>query len=275
VLINLLNIENNTFIKLIIHYLFKNMVTKEDRAIVIGVLFLLFLIIGDATYFMINYDDSFSDVSNNFVSVMSANSIKTAVNNFYSTSSVNQRIFLLLQFLVLILFIVIIVFIISKLKSKKLLQKTSYVDKNRSVSKTDIDILYDMLKAEKDISISDISRMFKVDDDVSMGWAKILEDANLALIDYPRFGKPVIRLFSENSGNKDKDFEIGATNKVHIKEDFVDGADKNKSPAKKIIRSKVSTKKRSNKKINKISKKTIKKKRVSPKQTKKKKRDSR
>ncbi len=61
-------------------------------------------------------------------------------------------------------------------------------------SKTDIDVLYDIIKEKKKVSIDTIAETFKIKDDTANEWAKILEDANLATVHYPRFGEPEVRL---------------------------------------------------------------------------------
>jgi len=63
-----------------------------------------------------------------------------------------------------------------------------------SVSKTDLDILYEALKEKKEISLPEIARAFKVEKSIAMDWAKTLEDSNLATIEYSRMGEASLKL---------------------------------------------------------------------------------
>lgn len=66
--------------------------------------------------------------------------------------------------------------------------------KSTDTSKTDIDLLYDILKEKKGVSIGTIAETFKLTEKTATEWAKILEDADLATIHYPRFGEPEVRI---------------------------------------------------------------------------------
>lgn len=69
-------------------------------------------------------------------------------------------------------------------KQKLVLQLKKTTDK----SKTDIDILYDLLKENKTIPIATICETFHIKEETAHEWAKILEEAELATLHYPRFG---------------------------------------------------------------------------------------
>lgn len=68
------------------------------------------------------------------------------------------------------------------------------IKKMRSRSKTDIDILYELIKEKKDIKVSTISKIFEIEKELAMDWAKILESSELVTIEYPGFGGPIIKL---------------------------------------------------------------------------------
>jgi len=61
---------------------------------------------------------------------------------------------------------------------------------SRGKSKTDIDVLYELIKEKKRIKILSITKLFDVKEETALEWAKILESSNLAAINYPRVGDP-------------------------------------------------------------------------------------
>lgn len=61
-------------------------------------------------------------------------------------------------------------------------------------SKTDIDVMYDLIKERKKVSLDTIAETFKIKEETASEWAKILEEANLATVHYPRFGEPEVRI---------------------------------------------------------------------------------
>jgi len=64
--------------------------------------------------------------------------------------------------------------------------------KMRELSKngTEIDMLYELLKNNKSIRLTTISKLFEVDTRKVSEWTQILEAANLAYIHYPKIGEP-------------------------------------------------------------------------------------
>jgi hypothetical protein len=61
-----------------------------------------------------------------------------------------------------------------------------------SLSGTEIDMLYEVLKNNNSIKVSSAARLFGVEKDDVMLWAKTLSDANLAYVNYPRMGEAEI-----------------------------------------------------------------------------------
>ncbi|NCO11100.1 hypothetical protein CO038_00995 [Candidatus Pacearchaeota archaeon CG_4_9_14_0_2_um_filter_39_13] len=61
-------------------------------------------------------------------------------------------------------------------------------------NKTDLDILYEILKEKKTLRVSTISKMFNIDKRLVMDWINTLESGDLASINYPRFGEPEVRI---------------------------------------------------------------------------------
>jgi hypothetical protein len=67
--------------------------------------------------------------------------------------------------------------------------------KNASSSaKTDIDVLYEILKHQKKLGISEIASAFGITKDIAAEWAQMLEENNLAEIEYSNIGEPVIKV---------------------------------------------------------------------------------
>ncbi len=68
------------------------------------------------------------------------------------------------------------------------------IQKYKSSTKTDLDILHDLLKEKKHLRISTIARIFNVKVEIALNWAKTLETADIATINYPRVGEPELTL---------------------------------------------------------------------------------
>ena len=66
--------------------------------------------------------------------------------------------------------------------------------KEKKKSETDLDLLYDLLKEKKELSTGTISKLFKISKEKALEWGKILEDHELAIIEYPAFDDPEIRI---------------------------------------------------------------------------------
>jgi len=66
---------------------------------------------------------------------------------------------------------------------------------------TDIDKLYSILQDKNQLRISTISKAFKVDKETAMEWCRILESGNLASMDYPGVGEPVLRINKKEENN--------------------------------------------------------------------------
>lgn len=58
----------------------------------------------------------------------------------------------------------------------------------KGFNETDIDVLYNVLKAVGKLSFDNIAKAFEVQMDIVEEWCKILETNNLAAINYPAFG---------------------------------------------------------------------------------------
>ena len=74
----------------------------------------------------------------------------------------------------------------------------------QSISNTDLDILYNLLKEKKKIPVKALAVYFKVEESTIISWARILEEANLLTIHYPSFGHPILTLTEEVVTNEPK-----------------------------------------------------------------------
>lgn len=101
--------------------------------------------------------------------------------------SLSQLLVLLEWSAVLIFFV--FVYVRNKVDFKReVFEIENEMKKIKSSNKTDIDMLYEILKVKKRMSFAVIANIFGVKEQVVKGWAKILESSNLAAIDYPRIG---------------------------------------------------------------------------------------
>ena len=79
--------------------------------------------------------------------------------------------------------------------SKGRLSKKDYLTNTQNRrSRTDLDILYEMLKKKKEIKMESVEQTFHITPEIALEWFKVLENGELADIEYPRFGKPMLML---------------------------------------------------------------------------------
>jgi hypothetical protein len=121
-------------------------------------------------------------------------SVVSKVGEMYSSLSTTSKFVLFLQLGVFILILLYTAFRDRGiLQDKKELDKINLKESSRA-SETDLDVLYKLLKEKNELRISTITKAFKIDKDLAMEWGKTLEEGGLAVIDYPRFSGPVLKL---------------------------------------------------------------------------------
>jgi hypothetical protein len=161
--------------------------TKEEKPVFFkAILIVLFII-------LINLGVFFYFFGSGFSTGLTGMSIKKVINDAYTGLSKNSKIFLISQWSLLILFL-IFAFVRDKLvvsKGRKVLKSDL---KSLGKSKTDLDSLYSVLQKKKQLKILSISKAFKVKKSIAMKWCETLEEGNLAVIDYPTLGGPVLKL---------------------------------------------------------------------------------
>lgn len=129
-------------------------------------------------------------------------SIVAKVGEMYSSLSATSKFVLFLQLGVFILILLYAAFRDRGLsQDKKELEKINLKETSKS-SETDLDVLYKLLKEKNKLRISTISKAFKIDKSLAMEWGKTLEEGGLAVIDYPRFSGPVLKLKKIKVKNK-------------------------------------------------------------------------
>ncbi len=94
---------------------------------------------------------------------------------------------------VAIIFILVFAFVKNKMNVKKEVIDLNLKERYTK-SKTDLDVLYDVLKEKKHLRISTVSKAFSIDRETAMEWCQILESGNLASIEYPTFGDAEVKI---------------------------------------------------------------------------------
>ncbi len=76
----------------------------------------------------------------------------------------------------------------------------------KTKSQTDLDILYNIIKTKKKVSIEALSLYFNISQEKALEWAKILENEEMVTIDYPFLSNPEIS-FIDNKPLENKPLE--------------------------------------------------------------------
>jgi hypothetical protein len=118
------------------------------------------------------------------------NNIKT--EKIYSTTS---AILILMEWTFLFIIMLLIFF---KRKSTSKEAEIGFYKIKKKKSQTEIDLFYDLLKEKKKIKFTTASKLFKVNSEIIGEWADALENNNLAIVDYPRFGSPAVSIKEQN-----------------------------------------------------------------------------
>ena len=123
---------------------------------------------------------------------MTGFSIMGSFSKVYIEMPQSSKIFIILEWSVLIL-ILIGAFIRDISVKRKDISGINLEDMGGKTG-TDLDKLYSILQDKNQLRISTIARAFRVNKETAMEWCKILESGNLASIDYPGVGEPVVKL---------------------------------------------------------------------------------
>lgn len=131
------------------------------------------------------------------LSGFSVTNLEDSVLQTYTSIPKSSTIFLIVEWSFFIL-LLIGIFVRDKIVLSKDIKRLNLSSKRKRY-RTDLDVLYELLKEKKTIKISTIARAFKIDKDKAMEWAKILESGDLVTIEYPGFrGEPEVRIAQKN-----------------------------------------------------------------------------
>ena len=146
------------------------------------------------TYYII-YGFSIPEISNSITGQATFEDVINKVKNVTQKT----KIIIAAEWLIVIYTLIYVL-----IKTKKRIEKDKLLESSigkieikaihTSRSKTDIDVLYDLLKQKKILTITAVSIYFKVEKNLAMEWFRILEEGNLATINYPTIGEARISL---------------------------------------------------------------------------------
>ena len=110
---------------------------------------------------------------------------------------------------VLLLIIVLVAYARHLSHKKEEDVKISYnsIKQQKTKSGTDLDVFYNILKQKKKLRINVIAKIFKISKEKALDWAKILENQDLAMIEYPAFNDPEVRIKEVKINEKEESKE--------------------------------------------------------------------
>lgn len=119
-----------------------------------------------------------------------------AISSIFTPSEINvSYVIFIIQWLVLLLIIVIAFMkFLKHMKREKIDPPSSKIIQKKTRSETNLDILYNLLKTKKSLKLKTISKFFKITKEKALEWAKILENHELATIEYPAFTDPEVKI---------------------------------------------------------------------------------
>ncbi len=131
-------------------------------------------------------------------------SVGETIVELYNNIPITTRIFIGAQWVIL-LFLLIFVYIKDK-KIKVMKDEVEKIDLEKASenSKTDLDVLYNLLKEKKQLKISTLARVFNVKEDIVIGWCKTLEASNLVTVEYPTAGDAIVKIVEEREREKEE-----------------------------------------------------------------------
>lgn len=121
-------------------------------------------------------------------------SVIDKVGEMYSSLPATSKSILFIQWGVLIILLLYAAFRDKGITRDKKELNSINLSQVSKQSETDLDVLYKLLKEKGKLRISTIAKVFKIDKELAMEWGKTMEEGKLAVIDYPRFSGPVIKL---------------------------------------------------------------------------------
>lgn len=159
-----------------------NQIQEKKPLFLKTLLIAAFILLANFGFFAYNYRNNFSGFA-----------ISNGIEKTYSQISMTSKILFAVQWAFILLVLVFVLVRDVRVKSKG--KEVSYIKANKVSGKsaTDLDTLYSILQERGKLKLSTIAKAFNVDKDIAMEWCRILEAGNLASIDYPGVGEPVIK----------------------------------------------------------------------------------
>ena len=191
------------------------MVMSIVGVVVVFVVALVIMLTGNGFYFFNKFRSYFPDIS--------GRSFGDIAGGIFGMLSSREKFSILVQLVILFSFLGFGLFKTIKHKKRPILKKSTFSKKNfDNEAQTDLDILYNALAKKKEISLEDIALMFKVDKELALDWCKTLENADLAIVDYPNFKPPILRLPEEEKeeGEDDKNKDDKKSKKAAKKQEL-------------------------------------------------------
>ncbi|MDP2925046.1 MAG: hypothetical protein Q8N99_01610 [Nanoarchaeota archaeon] len=189
----------------------------------------LLLVVINGAYFFYNFYKYYNKGVSGFSIKTTFFTVKNTLSDNYSSMSVGIKIFLIVQWALIVGILTYAATRDRRLKNK-LFVKLVLNDRNNKVNKTDLDTLYDTLKKDKELKISTIASSFDISRDNALEWAHILESGDLATIEYPGFGEPILRIID----NENKFVPAQETTKIEDEREINNDNDKTKEDKKEI-----------------------------------------
>ncbi len=159
---------------------------------VLALLFLLLAVVHTAFHFAV-YGTGVPHLGEKGISGFAIGSISSdELKTKYPKPSLST-IIIVGEWLLLIV-VLMFSFMSERLSLRKEQENIKSIKLTHEKSKTELDMLYDLLKEKKHLQLATISKLFKVSEETVHEWAKILESGELATIYYPRLGEPELRI---------------------------------------------------------------------------------
>ena len=126
----------------------------------------------------------------------------TEIPKIPANLDISTIVFLLQWVIILFIIIIIYAFHLKHKKEEAIKINCGEMKKKRGKSSTDLDIFYQILKDKKRLKLGTISRTFKISKEKALEWAKILEDHELVIIEYPAFNDPEVTINEKTQEKK-------------------------------------------------------------------------
>ena len=101
-----------------------------------------------------------------------------------------------------VILIIIVLFSYAKFVQKKKKDEVLEAEIPRVTTsgdlETEIDILYRLIKEKRRLTLTAITNAFNINKDKALEWARILEDHDLVMIEYPAFSDPEVEIKEPN-----------------------------------------------------------------------------